>query len=126
MIQNDQLTIQLTIKAPFIATIFHLIKKKTKKNQEKNEKKVEQFFFRIFRYCPKKGTKGDAVYIVNTLEEEDEAEEVADKKIKIKKNYKIKKKSKTKKEEEKNRTNFLLYFLAFLKANIKSFPTIYA
>ena len=45
-------------------------------------KKSRTIFFLIFQYCPKKGTKGDAVYIVNTLEEEDEAEEVADKKIK--------------------------------------------
>ena len=51
-----------------------------------NEKKRE-FFFLIFRNCPKKGAKGDAVYIVNAplkCFEKDEAEE-ATKKIKLKK-----------------------------------------
>ena len=64
---------KLTIIASVIPrnNLFFLIKK-AKKNQQKKtkkrEKKVGQFFFFIFRKCPKKGAKGDAVYIFNALQ----------------------------------------------------------
>ena len=61
--------------------------KQTKKiEKEEEEEKVRQnIFFFIFQNWPKKGAKGDAVYIVNACEsvfEEDEAKEAAEKKNK--------------------------------------------
>ena len=61
--------------------------KKTKKSKKslKKIKKLQQnrtnFFFIIFRNCPKKGAQGDAVHIVSPRQsvfEEDKAEEAAE------------------------------------------------
>ena len=71
------------------------------------------FLFFIFRNCPKKGVKGDAIYFVNSpsVYEEDLAEETAEKKIKNKIKKKIKKKSKNQKKIlKKNLTSFFLNF----------------
>ena len=84
---------KLTIIAPFIPCnnllFYFFLNQKIKKNQKKEKRREKNrtiFFCLIFRNCPQKGAKWDAVNIVNALKvffEEDEAEEATRKKFKI-------------------------------------------
>ena len=56
---------KMTIIAPFISrNSLFFISKNQKKNKKKREKNLTHFLLFNFRNCPKKGAKGDAVYII--------------------------------------------------------------